>query len=71
MIGEISLGGVYVPTLLLLAALALLLTGAVTRLLALVGAYRLVVYRPLVDIALFVLVLAMLVRLSVLLGSPA
>ena len=52
MIGETSIGGVYVPSLLLLAMASLVLTAFATRLLALVGAYRLVAYRPIVDLAL-------------------
>lgn len=57
---ELSLGGVYVPRLLLLACAALLLTIALARLLALVSAYRLFAYRPLVDVALFVILLGLL-----------
>jgi hypothetical protein len=71
MIGEISLAGVYVPALLLLGALALLLTGIASRFLGLVGAYRIVLYRPLADIALFVLILGVLVWISARPGSPA
>ncbi len=66
MIGEVSIGGVYLPTILLLAVAALVLTGIATRLLALVGFYRLVAYRPLVDLALFFLILGLL---SLLTGS--
>jgi hypothetical protein len=64
MTGEISLGGVYVPTILLLAIAALLLTGLATRLLGFVGVYRLVAYRPLVDVALFILILGLLSLLT-------
>lgn len=60
MIGEISIGGVYFPALLLLVLIALVATGLLTRLLQLVGAYRAVAYRPLVDLALFLLVLGLL-----------
>ncbi|MEG3175076.1 DUF1656 domain-containing protein [Sphingomonas sp. RB3P16] len=66
MIGEVSIAGVYLPTILLLAVAALVLTGIATRLLALVGFYRLVAYRPLVDLALFFLILGLL---SLLTGS--
>ncbi len=64
MIGEVVLGGVYVPALLVLGTAALALTGAVTWLLNLAGGYRLVVYRPLADIAIFVLILGALVALT-------
>jgi hypothetical protein len=62
--GEIDLGGVYVPALLLLGVVALILTGLVSRLLNLIGAYRIVAYRPLADLALFVLILGTLVFLT-------
>ena len=68
MIGEIPIGGVYVPAMLLLAVAALILTGLLSRLLAMIGAYRAVVYRPLVDIALFVLILGLLVFLTTSMG---
>ncbi|WBO22980.1 DUF1656 domain-containing protein [Sphingomonas abietis] len=64
MIGEISIGGVFVPPLLLLGALALLLAGILSRLFQIIGVYRYVAYRPLVDCALFVLLLGLLVVLS-------
>jgi hypothetical protein len=64
MIGEVSIGGVYFPALLLLGFLALVATGLATRILAFVGAYRLVAYRPIVDISLFVIVLGLLVTLT-------
>ena len=60
MTGEVSIGGVYLPTILLLAILAIVLTGLATRVLVLIGAYRLIVYRPLVDLALFVIILGLL-----------
>ncbi len=64
MTGEIAFGGVYVPALLLLALAALVLTALVTYLLNLAGAYRLFLYRPLTDLALFVLLLGLLVLLT-------
>ncbi len=51
MIGEIAIGGVYVPALLLLGLLALVLTGLLTQIFSLIGVYRLVAYRPLVDLS--------------------
>ncbi|MFW2851376.1 DUF1656 domain-containing protein [Sphingomonas sp. TX0543] len=65
MSGEISIAGVYMPGLLLLAIAALVLTAVLTRLLGLIGAYRLIAYRPLVDVALYVIVLGLLVILFV------
>jgi hypothetical protein len=63
MIGEVSIGGVYFPPLLLIGTIALILTGAASWMLNLAGLYRLVAYRPLADIALFVLLLGALVLL--------
>lgn len=57
MIGEVSIGGVYVPALLFLGFLALAVTSALIRLLSLIGAYRMVSVRPLVDLSLFVITL--------------
>jgi hypothetical protein len=64
MIGEVSIGGVYIPTLLLLVCAAVVLTGLLSRFLSLVGFYRLVAYRPVTDIALFLLLLAAIVWLT-------
>jgi hypothetical protein len=64
MIGEISVDGVYIPALLVFACAAVMLTGLLSRLLSLVGFYRLVVYRPMTDIALFLLVLGAIVRFT-------
>ncbi|MHA6717857.1 DUF1656 domain-containing protein [Sphingomonas sp. RS6] len=62
--GEISIGGVFVPTLLLLAGLALVLTMGLIRLVSAFGLYRFVAYRALVDLCLFVLVLGLLAFLA-------
>lgn len=64
MIGEISIGGVFLPALLVLGMVSLVILGLLSRLLALLGAYRVVAYRPLVDVALFLLILGLLARLS-------
>lgn len=64
MTGELSIGGVYLPSILLLAVAALVLTGVVTRILSAFGAYRFVAYRPLVDLALFFLLLGLLSLLT-------
>ena len=68
MTGEVSIAGVFVPTLLLLAILAALVTMAVTRLANLVGLYRFVAYRALVDLCLFILVLGLFAWASPLIG---
>ena len=68
MIGEVSIGGVFLPSLLVLAIAALAIVVLISRLLALVGAYRLVAYRPLVDVALFLLILGLLASLTTTFG---
>lgn len=68
MTGEISLGGVFVPTLLVLALAALALSFVVTRLLSAFSLYRFVAYRALVDLSLFVLLLGLLAWIVPLLG---
>lgn len=68
MTGEIALGGVFVPTLLLLGLLALILNWGVTRLIGAFGLYRFVAYRAAVDLSLFVLILGLLSFLIPLFG---
>jgi hypothetical protein len=69
MIGEVSIGGVYVPVLLLFACGALVITGILTQLLQLAGFYRLIAYRPLVDLCLFMLLLGLIVFLTLPAGT--
>lgn len=64
MFSEISIGGVAMPGLLLLAFAALLLTGLSSRLLAGLGVDRLLAHRPLAELSLFVLWLGLLVQLA-------
>jgi hypothetical protein len=64
MIGEISIGGVYIPALLLLVLVAVGLVALLSRLFVMVGLYRFVAYRPLADIALFLLLLAAVVWMT-------
>jgi hypothetical protein len=64
MIGEVSIDGVYVPSLLLLVSAAVALTALLSRLLSVLGFSQLVVYRPLTDIASFLLLLAAIVWLT-------
>ncbi len=71
MIGEVSIFGVYVPSLLLLTLLAIVLTGLLAMLLQIVGFYRIVAYRPLVDLALFIFLLGLLVLASAPFGPTA
>ncbi len=64
MIGEISIGGVFIPSLLIWALIAFVLNVVLRRLLYAVGFYRLVWHRPLFDTALFVILLAAVVAVS-------
>lgn len=68
MTGEIALGGIYVPTLLLLALVALMIAWLATRLIAAFGLYRFIAYRAAADLSLFVLILGALAILVPLLG---
>jgi hypothetical protein len=61
MIGEISVDGVYIPALLVFVCAAVIVAGLLSRLLSLIGFYRLVAYRPATDITLFLLVLGVIV----------
>ncbi|ARP86429.1 DUF1656 domain-containing protein [Bordetella genomosp. 9] len=69
MIGEISLYGVYLPWLLVLGVITLGLAWFVRRLLALTGVYRLVWHPALFDLALYVVLLYAVVRVSPLIFS--
>jgi len=71
MIGEISIGGVFFPPLLLLGLMALALTGVLSRLFQIIGVYRFVAYRPLVDLSLFILLLGLAVLLTAHLGPSS
>jgi hypothetical protein len=68
MTGEVALGGVFMPTLLLLGVLALLLSWGVTRLIGAFGLYRFFAYRAIVDLSIFVLVLGGLALLLPIVG---
>jgi hypothetical protein len=63
MIGEVSLYGIYVPWLLLMALLALALSRGLSWLLARAGFYRLVWHPALFDLAMFIIVLSVLCNL--------
>jgi hypothetical protein len=64
MFGEISVGGVLMPYLLVISLAALALSLMVSRLLASLGLYRLFAYRPLVGLSLFVILLGLLIRIA-------
>ena len=58
MIGDFNFNGVFVPTLIIYAVVAALLTSLLRRVLARIGFYRFVWHGPLVNVALYVLILA-------------
>jgi Protein of unknown function (DUF1656) len=57
MIGEFDIYGVYVPSLVVFAAIAFLLQVATKRTLDASGLYRFVWHRPLFDFAVYVILL--------------
>lgn len=68
MTGELSIAGVFFPTLLLLGAIAMVVTVGVIRIVAALGLYRFIAYRPAVDLCLFILVYGLLAILAPLIG---
>jgi hypothetical protein len=58
MIGEVDVYGVFVPILLVWGLVALAVTAVLRHILARIGFYRLVWHRPLVDLSLLIIVLA-------------
>ncbi|QJU57730.1 DUF1656 domain-containing protein [Sphingomonas sp. AP4-R1] len=64
MIGEISIAGVFLPSILLLAIGAAIITIPVALLLSALGLYRFVANRPLVEVALFILILGLVSLLT-------
>jgi hypothetical protein len=58
MIQDVSFDGVFVPTLMLYAVAAAILMSLLRRLLARIGFYRIVWHGPLVNVALYILILA-------------
>jgi hypothetical protein len=60
MIGEVSLYGLYVPPLLLVAVLALVVSRVLNLFLARLGFYRLVWHPALFDFSLFIVVMGSL-----------
>ncbi|WP_420232991.1 DUF1656 domain-containing protein [Pseudomonas sp. ABY48] len=62
MIVDLNVGGVLIPGLLALVFVVLFATIVIIRLLSVVGIYRLFAYRPLVELATFVLLYGLLVQ---------
>jgi hypothetical protein len=62
MMVDFYVGGVLIPGLLVRAVFALVVTIAAIRLLRVVGIYRLFVYRPLVELAAFTIILGLIVQ---------
>ena len=62
MIVDLNIGGVLIPGLLVLVVAALAVTIAVTRLLSVAGIYRMFASRPLVELATFAIIYALLVQ---------
>jgi hypothetical protein len=58
MIGEFDVYGVFVPALLVWGLVALALAAVLRAVLARIGFYRLIWHRPLVDLSLLVIILA-------------
>jgi hypothetical protein len=64
MTGEISLGGVYVPALLVFGAAGLALTGVLTQVFLRLGLYKFFAYRPVVDLCIFLLIVGAFVLMT-------
>jgi hypothetical protein len=64
MTGEVSIGGVYLPSLVFLGIVALVLFGFISSLLSILGIYRIFVHRPLVDVALLIVLMGVVVACS-------
>jgi len=62
MIIDYTIGGVFIPGPLVLAVIALFAAVMVIRLLSFVGAYRVFVSRPLVEISVFVIIYVLLLQ---------
>lgn len=62
MIVDLNVGGILIPGLVVLAFLALVATMAVLHLFAAAGLHRRIAYRPLVELATFVIIYGLLVQ---------
>jgi hypothetical protein len=70
MIGEFDIGGVFVPSAAVWAAVAIIVSLFVRRLLNLVGFYRLVWHRGLFELALLAILWGSVTYLATLYGVP-
>ncbi|AME27119.1 MULTISPECIES: DUF1656 domain-containing protein [Burkholderiaceae] len=64
MIGEVSLGGVYLPVLVFLGIISLVVFAFLSALISILKLYRFFAYRPLVDLALLIIVMGLVVACS-------
>jgi protein AaeX len=71
MSGEFDIYGVYFPALAIFAAIAFVIQLGIKRLLDATGFYRLVWHRPLVDLAIYVILLAVITAAATTLLPPA
>ncbi|MGW6780874.1 DUF1656 domain-containing protein [Brucella pseudogrignonensis] len=62
MIADLNSGGVLFPGLLVLAIAALIITIGLVRLMAVAGLLKMLAYRPLVELAVFVITYALLLQ---------
>ncbi|WPU21679.1 DUF1656 domain-containing protein [Cedecea neteri] len=62
MIGDVNIGGVYLPALLVIALVALLCTLFLLSLLMLNGVYRRLPCRPLIDFAAYIFTAFLLIQ---------
>ncbi|MFZ5738192.1 MAG: DUF1656 domain-containing protein [Pseudomonadota bacterium] len=68
MIVDLNVAGVFIPGLVVLALVALIATMAVIRLCTAIGILRLFAYRPLIEIATFLIIYAVLAQYPPLIG---
>jgi len=71
MSGEFDIYGVYFPALVIFAAIAFVVQLGIKRLLHAIGFYRLVWHRPLVDLAIYVILLAAITVAATTILPPA
>jgi hypothetical protein len=68
MIADLNIAGVFIPGLVILAFVALVAAMAALRILAVTGIPRLFAYRPLFEIATFLIIYGLLVQYVPLIG---
>ncbi|KAB2688026.1 DUF1656 domain-containing protein [Brucella pseudogrignonensis] len=71
MITDFNSGGVFYPGLLLLAIAALVVTIGIVQLLASIGLLRALAHRPLIELAVFIFIYALLLQALTTSGSFA